>query len=217
MKKIVTLLLFFITITIVSQQKVLKELTLTASDKLIEIETLGLDDVVIETSKNNTLQVLLIDENAIPLNVDVKKVNNTIQLSFKKIEGAFQKEIFRKYITKRLERARVLLKIPINKDLVVYGRTIGVKSKSYKGNLEVYIEKGNVYLGKIYNETSVKLFLGNVFANVDKNVSLSLKTRKGKIMIDDKEIAKKPYKKTTKGAKKLTFDSVNANIFITTK
>jgi hypothetical protein len=50
----------------------------------------------------------------------------------------------------------------MHKNVVVHGKTIGVTSKNYNGNLSVYIDKGKERLNEVQGHTVVKLFLGPV-------------------------------------------------------
>ncbi|WP_348714079.1 hypothetical protein [Tenacibaculum sp. 190130A14a] len=198
-----------------SQQKQLYSNEINVQN--LQFITNNLDDIIIENSETEKLEIILENDNTIPINIDTKEVNNELIVSFLKEEGLNPNTtVFRKYITKRLERARVLIKIPKKRNLEVYGGTVGVYSKGYAGNLNVYIEKGNVRLGKIEGITVVKLFLGNVYAEVS-NTDLILKTTNGIVKINNKEKKKNFQESHQDNPFKLSVNSINANIYLTKK
>ena len=184
----------------------------------IEIIADGLDDIVIENSQDNQLQIKLFDENPNSHRVFTEEENGVFKVSFQLDFNTFKEEVFRKYITKRLQRASVVVKIPKNKNVIIYGKTIGVNSKSYHGNLAIYIDKGNVKLHQVKKDIKVKLFLGNVYAQLSNKTAIDIKTNKGKIEIDNKEIQQSLYKKQIDNSIYI-FDvkSINANVNLITK
>ncbi|WP_428740990.1 hypothetical protein [Tenacibaculum sp.] len=179
----------------------------------LEIVTYGLDDIVIENSENDELEVVLYDENPNTHNILFKEEENVLKIEFELNFSPIQEGVFRKYITKRLQRASVHIKIPKNKKVTLHGKTIGVTSKSYQGELNIYIERGNIQLNTILDNTVVHLFQGNVFARI-ANIGLNLSTNKGSIMINsEKKVS--PFIKTEPSSPKLlTISSIHANINI---
>lgn len=195
------------------QEKIVQQRTMKVDE--LEIVTYGLDDIIIENSEGNNLEITLFDENPYAHNILFTEEDGVLKLTFELNFNPFKEEVFRKYITKRLEKARVLIKIPKHKMVVVYGKTIGVTSKSYDGNLSVYIEKGNIQLNTIKNTTIAHLFLGNVYARA-LNSELNLTTKKGRIVINEKN-EKSPFVNSVfKTSKKLTVSSIHANITVVT-
>lgn len=183
----------------------------------IQFITNNLDDIVIENSETEELKIILENDNTIPIKTETKVINDELIVSFQKQMGLSPNTpVFRKYITKRLERARVFIKVPRKRNLAVYGETVGVYSKGYEGNLAVYIEKGNVRLGKVKGIILVKLFLGNVYAEVS-NTDLILKTTKGIIQINNKEKEKNFQESHLENPFKLSVNSIHANIYLTKK
>ncbi len=183
----------------------------------LEIVTYGLDDIVIENTKGNALEVVLLDENSYKHNILFKKEKDVLQVAFELNLPSIEGEVFRKYITKRLERARAVIKVPKNKTISIHGKTIGVTSKSYKGDLRVYIERGNVKLNKVLGNTKINLFQGNIFGATALNTDLSITTTNGRILINNKEKVSPFNQKTVAEAKKLTVKSIHANITLETK
>ncbi|MDO6676574.1 DUF4097 family beta strand repeat-containing protein [Tenacibaculum sp. 1_MG-2023] len=180
----------------------------------LEVVTYGLDDIVIENSKDEQLEVVLLDENPHTHNILFKKEGKVFTITFELNIPALKNEVFRKYITRRLERARAVIKVPKNKHISIHGRTIGVTSKSYKGDVNIYIERGNIKLNTIKGNSSIDLFQGNVFANIDKQTSLGLKTNNGTILINGERKISLFSKEITFTSKILTINSIHANLNI---
>ncbi|MGG6230046.1 hypothetical protein [Tenacibaculum sp. SDUM215027] len=212
MKKYVFLLLVLSTRFLFCQEKIIQERTILANE--LEIITYGLDDIVIENSKDDKLEVILLDENTHKHNILFKKEKEVLIVAFELHLLTFKDDVFRKYITRRLERARVIIKVPKNKHISVHGETIGVNSKSYAGDLSIYIERGNIQLNTIVGNTSVHLFQGNVFAQTTLRSKLSLTTNKGAILINDEKKASPFLKENSSAPNTLTINSIHANINI---
>lgn len=195
------------------QEKIVQKRTMNADE--LEITTFGLDDIVIENSEDNTLEVILFDENPYTHNILLNEENGVLKVEFELNFLPLEEQVFRKYITKRLERARAIIKVPKHKKVLLHGKTIGVTSKSYEGELSIYIDKGNVQLNNVMNSATVHLFLGNVYARVF-NAELNLTTKKGSIVVDG-ESKESPFNKHVEAtSKKLTINSIHANISIVT-
>ncbi|KAB1160812.1 hypothetical protein F7018_02750 [Tenacibaculum aiptasiae] len=182
--------------------------------EVIEIITDGLDDVIIDNSLEDKLEVVLLDENpnshAILIEEDREEVKIRFKLNFK----AFDNGVFRKYITKRIERASAVIRVPKNKKVIVYGKSVGVTSKSYKGDLSIFIEKGNVKLNEVQGDVLVKLFLGNVYAELNKNISLDIETTNGKFTLNNKKMNNKFYEKKVNSSPNFKVKSINANVIL---
>ncbi|MEN8966680.1 MAG: hypothetical protein ABF250_11890, partial [Polaribacter sp.] len=149
----------------------------------------------------------------------VIKIDNKEQLVNIKFdfEGAETREvIFRKFITKRLQRATAIIKIPSNKKTIIFGENVDIESKSYKNNLAIYIENGIVKLGTVREKTLLKLYSGNVYAKTQKN-SLDLVSKNGKIKIDNTSYNSKHKNRALGAEAKLTIISQKANIYLTTQ
>ena len=206
--------LFFIVFScgIYSQNRQIANFNSTANFVDVNIE--GVDDIEIKTSNDGNYHVLLSSSNNVPIEIKQITKNKILTISLKKvIVPETIEEPFRKYITKRLERARVIIEIPKNKKVAIYGKNIGVNSNNYEGELSIYIDKGNVRLGELQQSALVKLFLGNVFAALSKDYDLNLKTTNGKISLDTLNY-KSEYKKETPSLKKLEVNSIHANIIL---
>lgn len=213
--KIFKFLFFLVSSVVFSQQKQLFSNELNIYN--VQFITTNLDDIVIENNDSSKLEIILENENSIPLRIETKEGNNELIVSFKKEQRPnFNSPVFRKYITKRLERARVLIKVPKSKNVTIHGNNVGVLSKSYKGNVSVYIDKGNVRLGKIKGDALIKLFLGNVYADVT-NTNLKLKTTKGIIEINKHQTENNFEDSNRTNSFNLSVNSIHANIYLTKK
>ncbi len=183
----------------------------------LEVVTYGLDDLVVENSKSNELEVILLDENPHTHNLLFKKQGDVLRITFELNIPTLKKEVFRKYITRRLERARAIIKVPKNKHLDIHGKTIGVTSKSYKGDVNIYIERGNIKLNTVQGNSNIRLFQGNVFAQVLSKYKLDLKTNHGTILINGEKKESPFSQENSSTFKKLTINSIHANMNIELK
>ncbi|WP_420551732.1 hypothetical protein [Tenacibaculum aiptasiae] len=212
MRNFLIYIFIFSSFLIFSQEKLIKQKNIQA--EVIEIITDGLDDVIIEYSLEDKLEVVLLDENpnshAILIEEDREEVRIRFKLNFK----AFDNGVFRKYITKRIERASAVIRVPKNKKVIVYGKNVGVASKSYKGDLSVFIERGNVKLNEVQGDILVKLFLGNVYAELNKNISLDIETTNGKFTLNNKKMNNKFYEKKVNSSPNFKVKSINANVIL---
>ncbi|MEX6626499.1 hypothetical protein [Tenacibaculum salmonis] len=212
------LLVFFLceNLIVFSQEKLLKTTTVLSND--IEINTDGLDDIVIENSKSNQIEVLLLDENPHTHTIYFQEKLAVLKIDFNQIFDYNEAGVFRKYITKRLQRVRVIVKVPKNKNVIIYGKTIGIVSKSYQGDVKIYIDKGNVRLNNVKGNAFVSLFLGNVYANLSKKSNIDIKTNNGVIGINNNRYEGKIYvKKTQKEVSNFKVNTINANVILITE
>lgn len=211
MKKYVFLLFIVGNQLLFSQEKVVQKRSMQVHE--LEVLTYGLDDIVVENSENNQLEVTLFDENPHTHNILFYEENEILKVSFELSIPPLQDEVFRKYITRRLERARVVIKAPKNKHITIHGKTIGVTSKSYEGDLDVYIERGNIKLNTISGNIKAHLFQGNVFADAFKT-DLNLTTNKGVILVNDEKKISPFLKQNSSSSKIFTVNSIHANITV---
>ena len=214
MRKIFIISFLLINTVVFSQKKVIKKFDTAVNE--IEISTIGLDSFVIENSTSNFIEITLYAENSNKQHIVFKSENKTAQLEFKISEIETEETVFRKFITKRLQRASASIKIPKGKKVTLFGENIGIESKNYKGRLAIFIDKGIVKLNNIQDNTSVKMYSGNIYATI-KNTNVSLISNIGKINIDDVLYEKTYKKKQAKSNKELSVLSIKANIFLTTK
>ncbi|MCT4699343.1 hypothetical protein [Tenacibaculum haliotis] len=199
-----------------AQEKLIKKSTFQSEE--IEIITDGLDDVVIETATSNQIEVILLDENPNTHTILITEENDILKVGFKLNFNTFKEPVFRKYITKRLQRAAAIIKIPKNKIVSIYGKTIAITSKSYNGDLSIYIDKGTVNLHKVKRNALVQLFLGNVSAVLSKKSAVSIETKNGEIRVNENSYKQQFYTKNTRKAiHDFKVRSMNANVLLITE
>ncbi|KGL61997.1 hypothetical protein [Polaribacter sp. Hel1_85] len=182
----------------------------------IEISTLGLDDFVIENSDSGFVEIYLFAENIEEQHILFSEAHKLVKIQFEIPEYKIEDKVFRKFITERLHRASAIIKLPKNKVITVFGDEINIESKSYKGDLKIFIEKGILKLHSIYANLLVKMYTGNLYANLNE-ASINVASKTGKIKINDILVEKSYQKKEDKSDKEITINSLKANIFLTTQ
>ena len=208
--------LFFVLISgfTCSQKKISKKFETTSKE--VTIYTAGLDNLVIENSNSNFVEVFLYAESYDEQLIKIENTQKTVNIKFD-FEGTETREvIFRKFITKRLQRANAIVKIPKNKKVYIFGENVDIESKNLNNDLAIYIENGIVKLNEIKANTILKLYSGNVYAST-KNIKLDLQSNNGKIEVDGL-LKKKEYKTKGKEAQsQLTITTIKGNVFLTTE
>ena len=212
--KYTTFLLFFLfTIVSTAQQKIVR--TIKSNAPYVEVKTDGIDNLVIEESDSGQLEMIISDVDGLGVIDDFKCNDYNCVLSIKtelKIDNPLTNKI-NQFPLAPPSNVSAIVKIPKNKKVTIYGETIDIQTKGYKGILRILIDKGNVRIQGIKGITEVELFTGTVFATIQKN-ALDIKTRKGKISLDE-EVQKSPFRKKIKKADKLVVRSINANVVLT--
>lgn len=195
-----------------SQKKIIKKFT--TNTKEIAIFTKGLDDLVLENSTSEFIEILLYAEDPNKQHIVIEEKSTKTDIKFKIPVFKSEDAVFRKYITKRLKRASVTIKIPKNKEVSIFGEHINISSKSYNGNLNVLIEKGIVKLDTIQQNLVLKMYEGNLFG-VLKQSNLTIASKIGKIKIDA-VFYKKKYKENRMDMnKEISITTLKGNIFLT--
>jgi hypothetical protein len=197
-----------------SQNKLLKKFETQLKE--IEISTQGLDDVVIENSTSKFIEIYLITENIGQQNIVYKELSNQVKIQFEIPNNKQEDKIFRKFITKGLFRANAIIKVPKNKLITFFGDEINLESKSYKGDLKIFIESGILKLHKIYANLEVKMYSGNLYATLNKGM-IDVVSKNGKIKVNNVLVEEIDQRQEVELDKKISIHSLNANIFLTTK
>ena len=209
-------LMFFLLISVItfSQKKINKKFETNATE--INIYTVGLDTIILENSNSDFFEVYLYAESYDSQFIILENSEKTVNIKFA-FEGTETREVvFRKFITKRLQRANSIIKIPKGKMVYIYGENTDIESKNHKNDLAIYIENGIVKLNEIQANTSIKLYSGNVYASI-KNTDIDVKSNKGKIEIDG-VLKQKKYKKTQSTSNnKLKINTIKGNVFLKTE
>ena len=195
-----------------SQKKIIKKFTTTTKE--IVIFTEGLDDLVLENSTSEFIEILLYAEDPNKQHIVIEEKSTKTDIKFKIPVFKSEDAVFRKYITKRLKRASVTIKIPKNKEVSIFGEHINIASKSYNGNLNVLIEKGIVKLDTIQQNLVLKMYEGNLFG-VLKQSNLTIASKIGKIKIDAVFYKKKYKENRMDTSKEISITTLKGNIFLT--
>ena len=199
---------------ILSQNKVLQKFETELKE--IEISTQGLDDVVIENSTSKFIEIYLITENIGQQNIVSKEFNNRLKIQFEIPYTKQEDEVFRRFITKALYRANAVIKVPKNKLITVFGDEINLESKSYKGDLKIFIENGILKLHTIYANLEVKMYSGNLYATLN-NGMIDVVSKNGKIKLNNVLVKQIDQNNEAELGKEISIHSLNANIFLTTE
>ena len=203
---------FLISSSTFSQKKIIKKITTTTKE--IAIFTEGLDALVLENSTSEFIEILLNAEDPNKQHIVIEEKSTKTDIKFKIPVFKSEDAVFRKYITKRLKRASVTIKIPKNKEVSIFGEHINIASKSYNGNLNVLIEKGIVKLDTIQQNLVLKMYEGKLFGVLKKS-NLTIASRIGKIKIDAVFYKKKYKENRTDTSKEIAITTLKANIFLT--
>ena len=203
---------FLISSSTFSQKKIIKKVTSTTKE--IAIFTKGLDDLVLENSTSEFIEILLYAEDPNKQHIVIEEKSTKTDIKFKIPVFKSEEAVFRKYITKRLKRASVIIKIPKNKEVSIFGEHINISSKSYNGNLTVLIEKGIVKLDTIQQNAVLKMYEGNLFG-VLKQSNLTITSKIGKIKIDTVFYKKKYEENRMDTGKEISITTLKGNIFLT--
>lgn len=214
MKYRIAFSLFILSLGLVAQQKITK--TVKTDAPYVEIKTDGIDNLIIEESDTDELEMTILDQDGLGFveNFSCNDFNCVLNIKTEvKVDNAATTSKVN-YITQVPQsNVSAVVKIPKNKKVTIFGETIDIQTQGYLGILRILIDKGNVRLKGIKGITEINLFSGNVFANVRDN-KLDIKTRKGIISLND-EVQKSPYRKKKKKAYPLIVKSINANIVLT--
>ena len=195
-----------------SQKKIIKKFTTTTKE--IAIFTKGLDVLILENSTSEFIEILLYAEDPNKQHIVIEEKSTKTDIKFKIPVFKSEDAVFRKYITKRLKRASVTIKIPKNKEVSIFGEHINIASKSYNGNLNVLIEKGIVKLDTIQQNLVLKMYEGNIFGVLKKS-NLTIASKIGKIKIDAVFYKKKYKENRMDTSKEIAITTLKGNIFLT--
>tara|TARA_B110000503_G_scaffold132402_1_gene208326 strand:- start:1277 stop:1921 length:645 start_codon:yes stop_codon:yes gene_type:complete len=214
MKNNFILLFLLFSSAILSQKKVVKKIE--SQSKEIEISTIGLDDFVLENSTSGFIEITLFAENINEQHIFLDDKNAILQIEFKIPEIQTEEIIFRKFITKRLHRASVVVKIPKGKKVTIFGDEINIESRNYQEDIAIFIEKGIVKLNQVRANVSIKLYEGSIYGAL-KNSNMDVTSTIGKIKVDDLFYEKTYQKKSQKNKNNFSAITIKANIFLTTR
>jgi len=213
MKYMISIAFLFFVSFLTAQQKIIK--TVKSDAPYVEVKTDGIDNLVIEESESDQLEMIISDADGLGVIDDFSCNDFNCVLSIKtqlKIDNPITNKI-NQFPLAPPSNVSAIVKIPKNKKVTVFGEMIDIQTHGYDGILRILIDKGNVRIKGIKGITEVNLFAGTVFAEVNQN-ALDIKTRKGRISFNE-EIQKSPFRKKIKKAHKLLVKSINANVVLT--
>lgn len=214
MKKYLYILIFLASINQFAQKKQMR--SLTADVKTVEISTEGLDNLILKNTDASDVEVFLNAQEYDNQFINLKNKDGVVSVSFE-FEGFETREvIFRKYITKRLQRANAVVKIPKNKKVIIYGSNVDVTSFGVKNTLRIFIENGIVKLNTINANCDLNLYSGNVYANTSK-ANLDITSKLGNIYFNNTKRKETIKKIITENSYTFELNSVKANVFLTNK
>jgi hypothetical protein len=213
MKSTFSWILIFASYCVLAQHSHQKKVEVLTNE--IEFSTEGLDEIKLSSSEGDWLEVNVFEESPNANAVTLQFKSDFVSVSFKP-QFNQESEVFRKFITKRLNRAYAEVKVPKNKLIRVLGTNVDVITNNYEGDLEIYIDKGLVNLNQVKGNVEAKLFQGNVYAGV-KNTKINVVSNNGKILVNGKKHQKSYNNQPSNTTKKFTLTSINANVVLTTQ
>ena len=169
---------------------------------------------MLENSNSEFIEIFLYAENPNKQHIIVEEKNSEIEIRFKIPVFKSEEAVFRKYITKRLKRARATVKLPKNIELTVYGESIHITSKSYDGDIRIFIENGMVRLDTIQQNLALKMYAGNLYG-VLKKTNLKIISKVGEIQVDAVSHLKNYQEKEISTLKEVSIITIKGNIFLT--
>ena len=202
---------FFSVLITNGQKKSVK--TITTSNSVISISTMGLDELILENTTFEEIEITLKAENASNQYIleEEKELEFYIQFKFPSLK--VPNEPFRKYITERLKRASAVIKIPTGKSVIINGENCDIIS-SFSGNeLSIDLLNSIIRLQSFAKDNFIRFHAGNLYLGTSE-VNLDLQTKTG--IISDGKIKKeksfKSYKNTS--AAKTMVRTIKGNIFL---
>lgn len=209
-------IVFLLTSTyLMAQQKIVRTIESDATDIYINIE--GIDNLTIEESSTNSVEMTLLDMNELGVLEEFVCEDKTCTLKVKAIvkQQAINDKIHQ-FPLAPPTNVTAALKVPKQKNLTVEGVMVDIQSKGYEGVLKVRIDKGNIRLPNLKGVVDIGVFSGNIFAAVSKEIMVDVETRKGRVLLDKKRV-ESTYKKNAGQQKQLIVRSINANVVLTTR
>ena len=212
-KLLLGFVLVFPLVVVSAQQKITR--TIKSNAPYVEVRTDGIDNLVIEESDSDQLEMTITDADGMGVIENFSCDDFSCVLNIKtelKITNPLTNKI-NQFPLAAPTNVHAVVKIPKNKKVTIFGEMIDIQTKGYEGILRILIDKGNVRINAIKGITEIDLFAGTVFATID-NYDLNVRTRKGTVTLND-EIKKSPLKIRHKKAHQFIVKSINANVVLT--
>ena len=207
----ILLVCFFFVLITNGQKKSVK--TITTSNFVVSISTMGLDELVLENSTSEEIEITLKAENASNQYILEKEKELEFQIQFKFPSLKVPNELFRKYITERLKRASAVIKIPTGKSVIIKGENCDIISSFSGDELSIDLLNSIIRLQSFAKDNFIRFHAGNLYLGTSE-LNLDLQTKTG-IISDGKIKKEKSFKsfKNTSAAKTMV-RTIKGNIFL---
>ena len=187
--------------------------TITTGSSIISISTMGLDELILENSTSEKIEITLKAENVSSQYIleEEKELAFHIQFKFPSLKLPY--EPFRKYITERLKRASAVIKIPIGKSVIIKGENCDIISSFSGKELSIDLLNSIIRLQSYAKDNFIRFHAGNLYLGPSE-VNLDLQTKTG-IVSNGKIKKEKSFKlfKNTSAAKAIV-RTIKGNIFL---
>jgi len=204
MKYLIFISLLSLSFVVFSQEKIVK--TIESDAPYVEFKTIGIDYLIIEESKAEKLELILVNTDlGILEDVSCNDYNCVLSIA------TSLKEI-NKLSTTKTSETKVILKIPKNKKVTVFGETINIQINGYEGILRSFINNGKIEVKEIKGITEIEIVSGTILATIN-DASVNVRTKKGTITLNNKKI-KSTFKKQQNKTQRLIVKSRKANIVL---
>lgn len=187
--------------------------TITTGSSVISISTMGLDQLTLENSASEEIEITLKAENASNQYISEEQKELEFHIEFKFPNLTFTNQPFRKYITERLKRASAVIKIPKGKSVLIQGENCDIIS-SFSGNeLSIDLLNSIIRLQSYSKDSFIRFHAGNLYLE-KQEMNVDLQTKTG-IITDGKIKKGKSYKLLTHpSAAKTMVRTIKGNIFL---
>jgi hypothetical protein len=212
----ITILLFFLSTSLLAQHKIVRTLESKATHITIFLE--GIDNLKIEESDNQALEMTLLDLDELGVKEGFSCEDKSCVLQIKTVQKKAYKinDKIHQFPLAPPSNVQAVIKIPKHKNVSILSEMIDIQTQGYEGVLQLTIDKGNIRVAEVKNKVILELFSGAIYATIDKETSCDIHTRNGHVSLDQKKLAS-PYKKEKKSQKKLEVKSIHANVVLRTK
>lgn len=179
-----------------------------------EVKLQGIDFATIENSLNNEFEIVINDKNGLVTKNNISCSENyclaEIQAT-QNIDNPLTNKI-NQFTQQPPTNVSVKLKIPRQKQVILSSKIIDIASKSFEGDLKIFIEKGMITSDNIKGSSLIEFSSGSFYGYIDDH-AIDIYTRRGKVMIDDRQV-KAVYKKEGNSSKKLAIRTTNGVIHL---
>ena len=187
--------------------------TIATSTSVISISTMGLDELILENSTSEEIEITLKAENASKQYILDEEKQFEFHIQFKFPSLKLSNEPFRKYITERLKRASAIIKIPMGKSVIIKGENCDIISSFSGHELSIDMLNSIIRIQSHAKDNFIRFHAGNLYVGTTE-VNLDLQTKTG-IISHGKVKKEKSYisfKNTL--ARKTMVRTIKGNIFL---